>query len=466
MPALTEKNRMPGGCAMEAVVFIHGITGSKLAQQQGSNLVEIWPPDTSDLLGYPQSKFDILLDQPLKVTGLIDDAMNGCVQVYAPIEADLKDICSNHIKAEYQAFCYDWRQNVFDSVTAFAALLDTIGSNAAVDSITLICHSQGGQIARLMLESGTYSGAANPWFSKIKRALFICTPHMGAPGALTEFVGLESVDLVSAADVQTGAKTWDSAYQLLPAPNAPGNPVILNNGTPQDFYQAPVAQLLGLDPAKVASVTAKTFATLDFAKRPAGIQYSFIVGKGQDTVEALDVNSTQTPLYFAPITDDLGDGTVPIWSASYTGGTGVPTTLPGDHVGIMNTNAFRSALYSYFGVGTALVALHPTRPTAVISLNKRVYQPGERMSVLIIPDVETSQITATLTIQRLSGPQGQLVPYGPGQNVVYQGAPTKFIKMALAAPIDPGGYRIDLMGDNATHITTERTAARFAVVKR
>jgi hypothetical protein len=82
--------------------------------------------------------------------------------------------------------------------------------------------------------------------SKIQRALFICTPHMGAPEALAEFVGIESVDLVSAANVQTGAKTWDSAYQLLPAPNAPGNPVILNVGVPQDFYQTSVAQLLGL----------------------------------------------------------------------------------------------------------------------------------------------------------------------------------------------------------------------------
>jgi hypothetical protein len=210
----------------------------------------------------------------------------------------------------------------------------------------------------------------------------------------------------------------------------------------------------------------KTFATLDFTKRPAGVRYDFIVGTEQETVEVLDVDSTQNPPYFSPITDDLGDGTVPIWSASYTGGTAVPTKLPGDHVGIMNTNAFRSVLYTYFGVATALVALHPTRPTAVISLNRRVYRPGDRMSVLIIPDVETSRITAELKITRLSGPQGQLLPYGPTQNVVYQGAPTKFIKMSLVAPMDPGGFRIDLEGDGGTHITTERTSARFAVVKK
>lgn len=271
---------------------------------------------------------------------------------------------------------------------------------------------------------------------------------------------------MSATNVQLGAKTWDSAYQLLPAPNAPGNPVIINDGTPEDFYQQNVAQILGLNPAKLTSVAKKTFAALDFCKRPPGVQYSFIVGTGHETVEAIDINSTQNPPYFAPITDDLGDGTVPIWSAAYTGGTGVPTKLAGDHVGIMNTNAFRSSLYSYFGVSAALMALHPTRPTAVISLNKRVYQPGERMSLLIIPDVEASQITATLSIKRLSGPKGQLVPHGPGQSIVYQGAPSKFIKMSFTAPMDPGGYRIDLEGDNATHITTDRTAARFAVVKR
>ena len=45
---------------MEAVILIHGITGSALSQQQGSDLVSIWPPDTSDLFGYSQAKFDIL----------------------------------------------------------------------------------------------------------------------------------------------------------------------------------------------------------------------------------------------------------------------------------------------------------------------------------------------------------------------------------------------------------------------
>ncbi len=213
---------------MEAVILIHGITGSKLAQQQGDNVVEIWPPDTSDLLGYSQSKFDILLNKPLKVTGIIDTAMDGCVQVYAPIEADLKDICINHLKAEYQV--YDWRKDAFTSMNELADQLGVIGSKSSITSITLICHSQGGQIARLMLESGTYSGSS-PWFTKIKRVLFVCTPHMGAPKALAEFVGLESVDLVSATNVQIGAKTWDSAYQLLPAPNAPGNPVVINDGT-------------------------------------------------------------------------------------------------------------------------------------------------------------------------------------------------------------------------------------------
>jgi pimeloyl-ACP methyl ester carboxylesterase len=452
---------------MEAVVLIHGITGSKLAEQQGGNLVEIWPPDTSDLLhgGYSQAKFDVLLGKPLKVTGIIDDAMDGCVQVYAPIEADLKDICTNHINADYEIFCYDWRQNAFNSMDSLAALLNTIGSKASIASITLICHSQGGQIARLLLESGKYS--ASPWFSKIKRALFICTPHMGAPKALAEFVGLLSVDLISARNVQTAAHAWDSAYQLLPAPNAPGNPVIIDVGVPKDLYQPSVAQMLGLDLTKLTNVTKKTFSTLDFTKKPLGVQYAFIVGTGQETIEAIDIDSTQNPPTFAPTPpNDLGDGTVPIWSAAFTGGTGVVTKMVGDHVGIMNTGTFRSTLYGYFGVSAAVTALHPTMPTAVVSLNKRTYRPGERMSVLIIPDVEAGQIGANLSIKRWSGPARQLAPHGPGQSIGYQGAPTKYLKMSLAAPMNPGGYRIDLDGPSATHVTTDRTAARFAVVKK
>jgi pimeloyl-ACP methyl ester carboxylesterase len=177
---------------MEAVILIPGIAGSALAQQQGSDLREIWPPDFSDWFwGYPQAKFDILLDKPLQVTGIIDTAIDGAYVAYKPIEEDLKDI-TDHLNAEYDVFSYDWRQNAFTSMSQLAAQLDAIGSKDSISSITLICHSQGGQIARLMLESGAYSGSTAPWFAKIKRALFICTPHMGAPKALAESLGLES----------------------------------------------------------------------------------------------------------------------------------------------------------------------------------------------------------------------------------------------------------------------------------
>ena len=51
---------------MEAIVLIHGITGSKLSYKQGAKLLEVWPPDLGDLGGYSEAKFDILLDKPLK----------------------------------------------------------------------------------------------------------------------------------------------------------------------------------------------------------------------------------------------------------------------------------------------------------------------------------------------------------------------------------------------------------------
>jgi hypothetical protein len=274
------------------------------------------------------------------------------------------------------------------------------------------------------------------------------------------------VDLVTAADVKLGASTWPSAYQLLPAPNAPGNPVILANGVPADFYQQNVALTLGLDPAKLASITKKTFEALDFNNRPSFVQYSFIVGTSVQTVEGISIDSSRPTATFSPWRDNQGDGTVPIWSASYTGGTAVATQMVGGHVDIMNTYAFSSVLYGYFGILAAALAFHPTKPTAAISLNKRVYAPGEGMTVLIIPDVETAQITATLKISRVNGLTAQLAPYGPGQKIMYQGGATNFIRMMLTAPSQTGGFRVDLQGDNATHVTTDRTAGRFAVMKR
>ena len=311
------------------------------------------------------------------------------------------------------------------------------------------------------MESGIYSAPKNPWFGKIKRALFVCTPHLGAPVALSEFLGLERVDLISRTDVQRAANEWQSAYQLLPAPAYPDT-VILENGTPEDFYQRNVALKVKLDPNKLTNITEYTFGMLNFANKPSAIQYNFIVGTSQKTDVGIDIDSTGSPITYSPYTNFQGDGTVPMVSAGYTGNNGVPVMIVGDHINVMATFEFQRTLYDYFGVSVR-PALHPRNPTAVVSLNKRVYRPGEEMSVLIIPDVKTDTIATTLRLRRLAG--RDLVPHGTERKIVYRGGAVKFLQMTLTAPSEAGGFRIDLEGDDATHLTTDRTAACFAVAR-
>jgi len=80
----------------------------------------------------------------------------------------------------------------------------------------------GGLIVRFLLESRFVNSKEKPpdWFDKIRRALFICTPHLGAPTALSKILGLEWTWLVvSPWDMRKFAADADfpSTYQLLPS---------------------------------------------------------------------------------------------------------------------------------------------------------------------------------------------------------------------------------------------------------
>ena len=85
--------------------------------------------------------------------------------------------------------------------------------------------------------------------------------------------------------------------------------------------------------------------------------------------------------------------TVPTWSITEAAAQFAPNvqtrSFPGDHVGLLSTDAFRQFLYSYFGL-SGPAPLVEDGPGVYVSLNKRTYRPGEAMNVLLIPDEEAS----------------------------------------------------------------------------
>ena len=463
---------------MKGVVFVPGIEGTELLYK-GSR---IWPPDFGDITGY--KKVDQLMDPAHVSAGqVIDriDLISGiiCEIIYQTTEEDLQDISKQINGSTVGPYCpvpYDWRVDLFSAVDTLATTIERwYAANPGLSEITIVCHSMGGLLGRLLLE-WKYAGGGHhptpPWFPMIKRLLCVCTPHLGAPKALAESLGLEDVNTIRKADIRkyTADPNFPSGYELLPGSSRE----ILydwNSNTWIKYDDAAVVSALGLTQANLNK--AKSVAAALHLSKPPGVPYMFVYGTGLATddgvgIYGLSLNRAYVYKWPASQPDQQGDGVVPAWSikeAAQSANPKIPTwSGDGDHVGILQTGAFRQQLYAYFGLTGPARTLATDHAVVVISLNKRVYSPGGTIEGLIIPDIEADIISGSFFVTRLDERSKKMVPLGSRREIAYRGgAPIRSLPITLKAPMLPGAYRVEYVGSDASHRTTPRTAGWFAV---
>jgi hypothetical protein len=226
---------------------------------------------------------------------------------------------------------------------------------------------------------------------------------------------------------------------------------------PVDIYSSEWARRLSLSDRNLAAAKA-TFARHDLDKRPDNVEYTFVFGTDHETDQKFLVKELNVKAQ----ADFLGDGTVPSASAGFVGSKpGIATwSTPGDHVGILAVQAFREFLTGYIGGSSQLRRqAGRTGRTVVLSPNKRIYSPGDRISVLIIPDQDVSTLDATINTEFYDEKRGQLMRK-TAKPVSFRGGPTKFIPVEISAPTKPGGYRLTMGG---SHKTIEGTHGWFVV---
>ena len=155
---------------MDTIIFIPGFAGSKLTL----NGVEVWPPTIFEyVFGY--HRLAELTDPNTQKNGVIDSAF--CFPIYQPIDDDLNTIAAA-LGATKIDFDFDWRQDILQLTMPLLPRRSKRRYANGARSIALVCHSLGGVVARLLLESGTY--ANEPWLGAIEHFVGICNPHHGS----------------------------------------------------------------------------------------------------------------------------------------------------------------------------------------------------------------------------------------------------------------------------------------------
>ncbi|MET3845020.1 hypothetical protein [Bradyrhizobium sp. OAE829] len=439
---------------MRALVFIHGIIGARM-ELDGE---PIWPPTVPEYIG-GYDRIDKLLTQTAVATEIIDRFHIGgpfYKKIYSQIIDDLKLIASQ--TGSFTEFVhYDWRlDNWVSGTEVLAHAMRRVDARAS--SITLVCHSMGGLIARLMLETGKYKG--DPWVKKLERVIFVCTPHLGAARPLGLALGNEKYFGIKKEDVHKLLN--DSRYPAGFECISDRQTQILYDAsdtppTPQDIYLPTVDERFKLTRSNVVALE-HVRELLNNAVRIEGPQYTLVAGTGESTPTAF---SYKNNVYDKTAYDGkTGDGTVTLTSA-IPEGMGVRVKFPGEHLGIIDTPGFRDFLFLTLGGTKPERRMIDGKPEIIVSLQKDFADPGEIISLLLIPDGDSSEIKGILTISKLNL---AAAPFLTDTQMVaefsYSGAPVTHLRSDLAAPNVPGTYIIEFEG---SHRTDKENAAILVV---
>jgi hypothetical protein len=468
---------------MEGIVFVPGIFGSQL-YYNNNGASQIWPPGPFDLGGYTQ--IDELSDATrVSVGNIIDYIAFPFIPVYSTIESDLTDICNkinNSSNGPYLPIPYDWRVDLFTSARYLEQQVTQWAAGPGLTSIAFFAHSMGGLVVRLLLESvipSTPPERRPAWVSIAQRAVFACTPHLGAPEALALALGLAGDETLTPAQCKqlSGNPAFPSAYELIPSP-ARNLLFDTTGGGWIPYDRNDVVTQLGLSGANIAAGN-RVRSELNVAKKtPANIEYFFMYGTGLETDESIDVNGLTTTGATIVQQDD-GDGTVPMWSiteAANQASPPIPTwSGPGEHLQLLSTDAFRQELYRYFGLGTSApmveAAVETNAAGISVHCNKRQYAAGASVHILLIPDAPTETLSGTLQIRRVLAAKGADGKWTYSlsnalvatKTIKIEGGPVKTHSVHMTAPETPGAYQLAFAGDGATHLSAENAGGWFFV---
>lgn len=449
---------------MDVVFLIPGIMGTSLvlpARNPGDKAEEVWPPTPAEA-ALKYKRLDKLMDptlQPGRPIGKV-----ACYNFYSLLRNHLDDLGfpdDNGAKRRVE-FGYDWR---LDNVHTASLLAERIAAEYAKGArdIALVAHSMGGIVARLLLESGEYNKA--PWFKCIRLLVTLATPHLGAPLALARIFGLDGTAGLSPADVAKLASNpaFPSAYQLIPAPNEAAIWSMDSTDLASvDPYDAASAKDLGLIPQLMDRARA-VHDVLSREQRPEHVRYVYFAGTGHRTLTRVNVVHTpgetvQHSQSRLTLTDDAGDGTVPLYSSLPS--KGQRQIVINEHSTVFKGSAFRRAFFRLLGgdEGAALESADKVDLESDLlsgSLDRQTYAIGQEveltLQVVNRSEADEAQpinlIKGELVLERLD--QADLTPLAVTHLPLdYQGIPLRRLTTLLTTITSSAGlYRLTFEGE-------------------
>ncbi|MCB9819656.1 hypothetical protein H6789_03055 [Candidatus Nomurabacteria bacterium] len=224
-----------------SIIFIPGIKGSVLEREGAFGVRDVlWPPSLN-----PTSFSDDIEQLSLTSAGesINDVRVNGLMETFYGVSiydgfADFADdLVSQDLVNEWQAFPYDWRlsidetinngvKNVDGSVTDWVAEVERIAADSKSKKVTIVTHSMGGLMGKALIKKLEELNRAH----LVESFVLVGSPELGTPQAIASILhgdnegipggyattlGLDF--LVPADSARALSQNMPSAYNLLPS---------------------------------------------------------------------------------------------------------------------------------------------------------------------------------------------------------------------------------------------------------
>ncbi len=419
---------------VDTVVFVPGVCGSILRQGDAT----IWPgtPANRVFSSYPDAFVDILSTSETitapDVLRSVPLTVLGRTISHFGVYGDVLSLLQRQLECSEQAgtlipFAYDWRRDIRISAALLHARLSR--NDLKGKRVGIVAHSMGGLVARYALEKlGIPAGL------HLEALALVATPHLGAPAALQNIVGLRPEIFLSARQCRAVLNNpmFPSGYQLLPSPGIPAllapSPAI--GFKVLDAFDTTVATQLGLSGDSLVAAQA---LSADLPFMGPGFEppcpYIAIAGNAQKTIVSnYRIGQSVTPVE----QPESGDGTVPLWSAAPPG---VPVRyVAAAHLDACATPDTIAALRAIFrpdlpggrlftaGTAAASFSLQPLKTSV---------SPAESFEVAIVASRPTHEVVVRVVLTTVFDGDRTDIELVP---IEYRGGSLRSIPLEFKAP--------------------------------
>ena len=211
-----------------SVLFLPGLEASRLYGADGKRL---WEPeidhDNSRLFLNPDGTS---IEPNIYTEDIIDEALLPIAgsNIYKSFEESMYQLESEGVIDGFQSYPYDWRLDINDIVNNYTRLnfglasliptLEALAQNSQTGKVTIIAHSNGGLVGKLLINELERRGKAD----LVDKFIMVAVPQLGTPKAITAMLHGEDLPstlpfIMKASTARTLTENMASGYTLLPS---------------------------------------------------------------------------------------------------------------------------------------------------------------------------------------------------------------------------------------------------------